>query len=101
MDKSTALINAGKFARLVREYLSPEAIIMFGSYANGTPGKWSDIDIAVIFDGFQGKHLETSAYLWRLSYEIDGNIEPHLLDKADDPTGFVSDILRTGIEINA
>lgn len=36
--------------RLVAE-LNPEEIILFGSYAWGTPNKYSDLDICVIVDG--------------------------------------------------
>jgi len=35
-------------ARLVTKVIAPEKIILFGSYAYGTPGKESDIDILVI-----------------------------------------------------
>jgi len=35
-------------ARLITKVIAPEKIILFGSYAYGTPGKESDIDMLVI-----------------------------------------------------
>lgn len=96
MDKKTAIKNARKYANRVKAEFSPESIVMFGSYVNGDPHEWSDLDIAVIFNGFNGEWLETSARLWRLSYDIDNTIEPHLLDRTQDKTGFVAEILKTG-----
>ncbi len=34
--------------------LNPAAIILFGSYVNGTPHDDSNIGIAVVFNGFSG-----------------------------------------------
>src|SRR6266567_7966383 len=36
------------FARRVAEYFDPEKIILFGSYAYGTPHEDSDVDILVV-----------------------------------------------------
>jgi predicted nucleotidyltransferase len=41
--------------------LKPERIILFGSYAANTATEDSDIDVAVIFDGFDGDFLRTSS----------------------------------------
>jgi len=76
--------------------MSPAAIVLFGSYANGTPHEDSDIDIAVIFNGFQGDWLEASALLWGLTENISTYIEPVLLDRFDDPSGFVDEVYKTG-----
>jgi hypothetical protein len=39
-----------KFAREVAERFQPEKIILFGSYAYGTPDEGSDVDIPVIMN---------------------------------------------------
>ena len=59
----------------------------------------SDIDIAVIFNGFSGDWLKTSSDLWRITEKADTIIEPVLLDLKNDPSGFVQEVLRTGTEI--
>ena len=54
MDRETALRSATAYAEEVRKVFNPISIIMYGSYVNGTPTIESDIDIAVIFDGYSG-----------------------------------------------
>jgi len=56
----------------------------------------SDIDVAVVFDGFSGDWLEVSSSLWRMRRRISCEIEPHLLDISDDQSGFVRHVFKTG-----
>jgi len=96
MDQATALAYAQKYAEEVIKELNPEQIIIFGSYAADNAKEESDIDIAVIFNGFDGDFLRVSSWLWSLTWKISSYIEPILLDKGHDKSGFVSDIMRTG-----
>jgi predicted nucleotidyltransferase len=72
------------------------SVILFGSYVNGTPHEWSDIDIAVIMNGFQGDWWKTASMLVGLKCDVSVDIEPHLMDISDDPSGFVRHIIETG-----
>ncbi|MDR1560640.1 MAG: nucleotidyltransferase domain-containing protein [Clostridiales bacterium] len=96
LDKKTALTSAAKFAGTVTREFSPSAVVFFGSYANGNPNEYSDIDVAVIFDRFTGDWQKTVSRLWHFTWDIDDRIEPHLLDRANDSIGFVGEVLRTG-----
>ena len=96
LDQNTVMNATRRYAREVAEILSPEAVVLFGSYAKGTAHEDSDIDIAVIFNNFQGDWLSTSASLWGLTRNISTYIEPVLLDHADDPSGFVQEVYNTG-----
>ena len=96
LDKAAVRKIAEKYAEEVKKMLNPDAIVLFGSYINGTPHEWSDIDIAVICNGFEGDWYETTIKLARLSREISFDIEPHLLDETCDRSGFVSHVLETG-----
>ncbi|MDR2589514.1 MAG: nucleotidyltransferase domain-containing protein [Oscillospiraceae bacterium] len=96
MDRETAIKNARAYANEVCNVLNPFSIIMYGSYANGNAHQDSDIDVAVIFDGFVGNWLKTSAQLWKLTRNISTDIEPILLDKTKDPSGFVEEVMKTG-----
>jgi predicted nucleotidyltransferase len=96
MDKTKAIILLNKYVKEVLKHFSPQQIVLFGSYANNTAGESSDIDVAVIFNGFEGDFLEDSALLWQLTEEISFLIEPILLDKTQDPDGFVNHVLATG-----
>lgn len=96
MDRNTALENAAAYAREVCNVLSPLYIILYGSYTNGVPTEESDIDIAVIFDGYDGNWIKDSAMLWKLTRKVSTLIEPVLLDRQKDPSGFVEDVIKNG-----
>lgn len=96
MDKITALTYAKKYAEEVKKNYSPLAVIVYGSYINGVPNEDSDIDVAVIFNGFTGDFLETSAMLHQMTCEINTAIEPVLLDITNDKSGFAHEIMRVG-----
>ena len=99
MDKTTALENAKKYAWLVCEELSPCKVFLYGSLANGNFNENSDIDIAVIKDIFDEKYWEFYKILNRMTRNIDNRIEPVLLQAKDDKTGFLSTVLKSGIEL--
>ena len=42
------------FTRQLQKSLRVDAVILYGSYADGTPHEWSDIDLAVISPDFEG-----------------------------------------------
>ena len=96
LDKATVISTARRYADEVKKQYEPLAIVLFGSYVNGTPHEESDIDIAVVFNGFEGDWLKEAANLWRISSNISYDIEPHLLDTTDDKSGFTEYVLRTG-----
>jgi len=96
LDK-TAIINAvERYAEAVTLEFAPSAIVLFGSHVNGNPHKDSDIDVGVVFDGFSGDWRQTAKRLWCLRREISFDIEPHLLDRANDKSGFVKHVFKTG-----
>ena len=96
MDKNTALTIAMEYTAEVCKAFEPLMIVLYGSYANDTATVDSDIDIAVIFDGYDGDWLKDSATLWKLTRKISTCIEPILLDRTNDPSGFVDKICRVG-----
>jgi predicted nucleotidyltransferase len=96
LDKAAVVSAVEKYAQLVTKEFSPSAIILFGSYANGDPHKDSDIDVGVVFNGFTGDWRQTAAQLWRLCREVNLDIEPHLLDIANDKSGFAQYVIKTG-----
>ncbi|MDR0928592.1 MAG: nucleotidyltransferase domain-containing protein [Oscillospiraceae bacterium] len=96
MDRSQARAIAIQYAAEVTKVLQPTAIVLFGSYINGTPTEDSDIDIAVIVHDFHGDWLETASMLCGLSWNVSFDIEPHLLDDTQDRSGFVAHVIKTG-----
>ena len=97
MDRATVIKKANEYSAEVRKVFDPFSIVLYGSYANGTPTPESDIDIAVVFDGYDGNWLNDSAKLWGLTIQISTLIEPILLDRTKDPSGFVEGIFKSGV----
>ena len=96
LDKETVISVVKQYANVVVRELSPVTIVLYGSYAKDNASDDSDIDVAVIFDGFTGDWHKTSSMLWRLRRNISFDIEPILLDSAEDKSGFVKNIYKTG-----
>jgi predicted nucleotidyltransferase len=96
LDKGTVVKDVKKYADAVNREFSPSSIMLFGSYAKGNARDESDIDVAVIFNGFTGNRLDDDARLWRLTENINDEIEPHLLDITQDKSGFVKHVVKTG-----
>src|SRR6516225_4665652 len=41
-----------RFARQIADKFHPDKIILFGSYAYGTPHEWSDVDLLVVIPAY-------------------------------------------------
>ncbi|MCF8297123.1 MAG: nucleotidyltransferase domain-containing protein [Saprospiraceae bacterium] len=99
MDKKQDAVRiARKFADIIKERFQIEFVYLYGSYVNGNYREESDIDIAVILKDKDYDFLAFSKELFRLRREIDLRIEPVLLEMEDN-TGFLAEIIRTGIQI--
>ena len=96
LDKETVIKVVEQYANVVVKEFSPDAVVLYGSYVKGNPHNDSDIDVAVIFNGFTGDWLKTSNRLWHLREDISLYIEPILLDRSEDKSGFVKNIYKTG-----
>ena len=88
--------------KLKAEKFPFSAIYLFGSYAQGKTGKWSDIDVAVISKKFKKNYWKNNIQIAKISLDIDTRIEPHGFTPEDfkenaDP--MVSEIKKTGIKI--
>ena len=99
MDRNKAIELSKIYSTIVKNVYNPYKVVLYGSYFRNEQTKDSDIDIAVIFNGFSGDWLKTSGDLWRMTEKADTIIEPVLLDIQNDPSGFVQEVLRTGIEL--
>lgn len=99
MDREQAVRIAERYAYQVKTLINPMNIILYGSYAKGDAHADSDIDIAVIFDKFEGDYWSTVKKLHELTINIDTRIEPVLLEYSNDPSGFVQAIQREGLAI--
>ena len=96
LDKTTVTNYARRYADEIVKKYNPYAVVLFGSYANGNPHEYSDIDIAIVFNGFHGDWLAVSKDFWRTTENISKWIEPILLDTKSDKSGFAEYVMRTG-----
>ncbi len=75
--------------------------ILFGSYAHGKHTEWSDIDIALVSDIFEGKRFEDKGKIREINLSISSDLEilPYRPEDftSDDP--FVKEIMETGVKI--
>ena len=96
LDKETVVNTVERYAEAVIKECTPFAVVLFGSYVNGNPNENSDIDVGIIFNGFTGDRRKTASKLWRLRRGVSFDIEPHMLDSANDKSGFVKHVFNTG-----
>ena len=75
--------------------------ILFGSYAKGTQNKWSDIDLAIVSDDFEGIRLKDNIKLAqsRINTHIDLETHPFRTVDFTPDNLFVKEILSHGIQV--
>lgn len=102
MAKSLAQINneLKEFIETITKRYNVFAVILFGSYAEGRAGEFSDIDVAVFSDDFGKNIFEEMKNLFKLRRKIDTDIEPLPFSKKDyfehERSDFVDEILSRG-----
>jgi uncharacterized protein len=95
MDKEIIKI-AKQYAEKIKAKYPVKMVVLYGSHVNGTAHDLSDIDIAVIVDKVPGDYLKISADLFDLVRDINNRIEPVLLSRSSDKSGFLESVLRQG-----
>ena len=76
-------------------------VILFGSCANGKYNNWSDIDIAIVSDIFEGSRIKDRSKIRRITLSVSCDIEvlPYRTDDFNEDDPFVKEIMKTGIRI--
>jgi uncharacterized protein len=99
MDKTEAINKVMQYKILLQPHFNLESVYLFGSYANNTYNADSDIDVAVVVNSISDDFFAVNPLLWKIRRQVDDRIEPILIDKNNDQSGFLEAIKRTGIEI--
>lgn len=79
-----------------------DAVYLFGSYLDGNPNEWSDVDLAVYTDVVKGLRIQERAKLWaNLQIAVgDWPIELHLYPSSElenpDPASFPGWVILNG-----
>lgn len=97
-----AIEVAERFSRLIKSAgINIERIVLFGSYAGGNAGEWSDIDLAVVSPDFSGIPFYDSKMLNPFALQVDTRIElhPYRTEDFTEDDLFVREIIKNGVEI--
>ena len=83
-----------------KQYKIVEAYL-YGSFAKGNAGEWSDIDVAIISSDFSDDLFDERLSLMQMAASVDDRIEPkpfkaELFDR-NDP--LVYEIIKNGIQL--
>jgi predicted nucleotidyltransferase len=99
MDKSEVISIVSKYKMLVSKHFDVENMILFGSYAKGNQNEDSDIDVAIVVNSMDLDFFTYAPLLWKLRREVDDRIEPILIEKNNDQSGFLQELMQTGLII--
>jgi len=100
MDNREIIKKLVNYKLLVSKYFDVDQVVLYGSYAKGNEREDSDIDVAVIVNSINQDFFSYAPLLWKLRREIDDRIEPVLIEKNKDESGFLKEVMRTGLVIN-
>ena len=99
MDKEEIIAKVKQFSQKAAQEFKVKKIILYGSFVNGNFTEDSDIDVAVILDDLPEDILKSEFKLYKMRRDIDHRIEPLIFKSGEDKSGFLEEILRTGLEI--
>ncbi len=99
MDKREVIEKLNRYKILLAQNFKLDQLVLFGSYAKGSQHEDSDIDVAVVVKSIDKDFFEYAPLLWKLRREIDDRIEPILIERDNDKSGFLQEVLRTGLII--
>ncbi len=88
-------------AELERNNIHLEAVVLFGSYATGRYEEFSDIDVALVSDDFQGVRFLDRRRITKPTLATDYTIDPlpYRSEDFNEEDLFVKEILKTGVRI--
>jgi predicted nucleotidyltransferase len=68
---------------LLKHNINPKQIILFGSLVKQKVHKYSDIDLAIVSEDFEGDSIEAMMTLAKLTMGISDRIEPIAISSQD------------------
>jgi predicted nucleotidyltransferase len=99
MDKDAVREKIYEYCKKAASGFSVKEVILFGSWARGEAREDSDIDLAILLSEEPEDYLEAEKTLYSFRRNIDLRIEPVLLTKGVDPSGFSEMVQKTGIHV--
>ncbi len=99
-DRITRIIEKYLVA-LKKQNIPIQQVFLFGSYATGKYDRWSDIDLALISDIFEGSRITDRKKIRPITLSISSMLEvlPYRPNDFTSENPFVKEILETGLRI--
>ncbi len=94
---NNAIANAQEFINRVKKSgIVVSNVSVFGSWARGTAGEDSDIDVCVVSFGFGDDYIQEMVDLREIALSVDSRIEPVPFSPEDfrDPYGTLASQIR-------
>ncbi|MCL5028545.1 MAG: nucleotidyltransferase domain-containing protein [Bacteroidetes bacterium] len=90
-----------KFISLVSDEFPIKYVYLFGSYARGNAREYSDVDLAVVSDKFEGSRFFDKKKLNKYILQTSTDLEVHPFKTVDftEDNPFVKEIIQTGLKI--
>lgn len=88
-------------AELEKHNIRIKTAILFGSYAKGSQDEYSDVDVALVSNDFEGVRFLDKEKIRKITLDIDYRLSP-LSYRTEDFTSddlFVKEILETGEKV--
>ncbi|MCF8239786.1 MAG: nucleotidyltransferase domain-containing protein [Melioribacteraceae bacterium] len=99
-DKIRAIID--NYISVLRDNNIPiKNAYLFGSYARGAGNEWSDIDIALVSDSFEGIRIKDKDKIRRITLSVSSYLEilPFRPDDFSLENPLAKEIIETGIRL--
>ncbi|MDR3109455.1 MAG: nucleotidyltransferase domain-containing protein [Planctomycetaceae bacterium] len=105
IDEQTLNERIEDYVADVRRDMPIDCVYLFGSYANGTPSEWSDIDLCFFSsDTASQRTVDMTVRLLELACKYNPEVcfEPHCFhtSEPENDNPFVKEVLRTGRKIS-
>lgn len=75
--------------------------VLFGSYVRGKADGWSDIDIALVSEAFEGNRFDDRAKIRKITLSVSSDLSPLPFRPEDfsPENPFVKEIIEEGISL--
>ena len=99
-DKIKIIID-NYISLLRKNNISIKNAYLFGSYAKGNSSEWSDIDIALISDSFEGIRIKDKDKIRKLTLSVSSSLEiiPFNTKDFSIENPLAKKIIETGIKL--
>jgi len=99
MDYTEVIKILQKYKKILSKHMTFDQMVLFGSYAKGNAHEESDVDVAIVVQSLSGDFFSTRPLLWKIRRQVDDRIEPVLIETDYDDSGFLAEIMKTGVVI--